>query len=35
MSNLFVLLKNSFINSTGVNSLCKGVSSSKRKKESY
>ena len=33
MSNLFVLLKNSFINSTGVNSLCKGVSSSKEKRK--
>ena len=33
MSNLFILLKNSFINSTGVNSLSKGVSSSKEKRK--
>ena len=25
MSNLFILLKNSFINSTGINSLSKGL----------
>ena len=33
MSNLFILLKNSFINSTGINSLSKGVSTSNEKKK--
>lgn len=33
MSNLFVLLKNSFINNTGINSLSRGVSTSKEKKK--
>lgn len=33
MSNLFILLKNSFINNTGINSLSKGVSTSKEKKK--
>lgn len=33
MSNLFVLLKNSFINSTGINSLTKNIDSSKEKKK--
>ncbi|MDU2290494.1 MAG: ABC transporter permease [Clostridium celatum] len=33
MSNLFILLKNSFINSTGINSLSKGVSASKEKRK--
>lgn len=32
MSNLFILLKNSFINSTGINSLSKGVNTSNEKK---
>lgn len=32
MSNLFVLLKNSFINSTGINSLTKNIDSSKEKR---
>ena len=29
MSNLFILLKNSFINSAGINSLSKGIDNSK------
>ena len=33
MSNLFILLKNSFINSTGINSLSKGIDNSKEKKK--
>ena len=33
MSNLFILLKNSFINNTGINSLSKGVSTSNEKKK--
>ena len=33
MSNLFILLKNSFINSTRINSLSKGVSTSNEKKK--
>ena len=33
MSNLFILLKNSFINSTGINSLSKGIDKSKEKKK--
>ena len=33
MSNLFILLKNSFINSTGINSLSKGVNTSNEKKK--
>ena len=33
MSNLFILLKNSFINSTGFNSLSKGINTSKEKKK--
>ena len=33
MSNLFILLKNSFINSTRINSLSKGVSTSNKKKK--
>lgn len=33
MSNLFILLKNTFINNTGINSLSKGISSSKEKKK--
>lgn len=33
MSNLFILLKNSFINSTGINSLFKGIDNSKEKKK--
>lgn len=33
MSNLFILLKISFINSTGINSLSKGVSTSNEKKK--
>ena len=33
MSNLFILLKNSFINSTGINSLSNRTSNSKEKKK--
>ena len=33
MSNLFILLKNSFVNSTGINSLSKGIDNSKEKKK--
>ncbi len=33
MSNLFILLKNSFINSAGINSLSKGIDNSKEKKK--
>lgn len=33
MSNLFILLKNSFINSTGINSLSRDISSSKEKRK--
>lgn len=33
MSNLFILLKNSFINSTGINCLSKGIDNSKEKKK--
>ncbi|MEN8076779.1 ABC transporter permease [Clostridioides difficile] len=33
MSNLFILLKNTFINNTGINSLSKGIRSSKEKKK--
>ena len=33
MSNLFILLKNSFVNSTGINSLSKGIDNSKEKRK--
>ena len=33
MSNLFILLKNSFVNSTGINSLSKGIDNSREKKK--